>query len=385
VVNPATGESALIKLDPKCVDTTKGTVKVTLPFDGLFAFIQGDFEDNAGSNPGGGSNVVGSLQGGEGNENGDNSNDIIKKELTQPGEGQENPFSSNPNPLDGLLTEGQQDPGNDGDTEGGDGQAENKCVEHTADVMPVYCTETAVCKVCGENFHGLEHPKNQILFRNTGERWEDVSSGRWRYITKEYYCNVCDTVTKTEEDRFYYPDYVSKPAEPSKDLQNVEDLLKNLNGLTLTPFTGEGATAVERIQAALETGEDDSGFTVRPVQVAFETEGTGQDIVQSADNITVVNPDGISVTMGDENGQSVQLDPGQATVTTGDGDDFFLIEDIVKPSGGFDDDDQFVLDPDYSSGAEVSVDAGDGFDLLLLLGPAIKHQFEFSGGKFHMH
>ena len=40
VVNPATGESAVIRLDPKCVDNVKGVVKVVLPFDGLFAFIQ---------------------------------------------------------------------------------------------------------------------------------------------------------------------------------------------------------------------------------------------------------------------------------------------------------------------------------------------------------
>ncbi len=40
VINPATGESALIRLDPRNVNNVKGTVKVALPFDGLFAFIQ---------------------------------------------------------------------------------------------------------------------------------------------------------------------------------------------------------------------------------------------------------------------------------------------------------------------------------------------------------
>ena len=40
VINPATGESALIRLDPRNVNNVKGTEKVTLPFDGLFALIQ---------------------------------------------------------------------------------------------------------------------------------------------------------------------------------------------------------------------------------------------------------------------------------------------------------------------------------------------------------
>lgn len=45
----------------------------------------------------------------------------------------------------------------------------------------------------------------------------------------------------------------------------------------------------------------------------------------------------------------------------------------------------FVMDETAQNNAEISVDAGDGFDLLTLLGQFIHHQFSYSKGQFHMH
>ena len=87
---------------------------------------------------------------------------------------------------------------------------------------------------------------------------------------------------------------------------------------------------------------------------------------------------------GDLGGVSVGVDPGQASIETGSGNDFFYLEGTnLYGLNSNEGDDEFVLDQD-SQHAEISVDAGDGFDLMRLIGQAIRHQFEFSGGKFHM-
>ncbi len=62
----------------------------------------------------------------------------------------------------------------------------------------------------------------------------------------------------------------------------------------------------------------------------------------------------------------------EVPVTTGDENDLFQLKGKLN---GTNNDDQ---------NAEISVDAGDGFDLLRLFGQSIKHKFEYKDGKFHM-
>ena len=161
--------------------------------------------------------------------------------------------------------------------------------------------------------------------------------------------------------------------------------------------TGAAVAATEASQSGTDNfnvglvsqkgGTEFNDATYTKVQTAVFDEGAkGEVNLTNNDGITteIVKADGLEVNMGSGD-NSVTIDGGQASVNTGDGEDTFNIQGAFKGdlnSGGGDD--EFVLDTDAQNNAEVSVDAGDGFDLMRLIGKAIQHQFEFSGGKFHM-
>lgn len=118
----------------------------------------------------------------------------------------------------------------------------------------------------------------------------------------------------------------------------------------------------------------------------FDEGAKGTANLTSDSNITaeLVNPNGLKVTTGDGN-NDIAINGGEASVNTGAGEDLFQVLGNVKGelNSGLGDD-EFQLDEAAQKNAEISVDAGDGFDLLTLFGNAVKHSFSFQNGKFHM-
>ena len=192
--------------------------------------------------------------------------------------------------------------------------------------------------------------------------------------------------------------------EPSEE--ELKALLGDNSGLTqqtqnaIEKLLAEGGPVVATDGAQSGTDDNSVGLvsqkggtefkdaTYTKVETAVFDEGASGEVNLTSDNgITteLVNPNGLELNLGNGN-NIVAITDGQSSVNTGDGDDNFFLqgeftEAKIDSGNG---DDTFVLDQDAQAGAEVSVDAGDGFDLMRLIGQAIQHQFEFSGGKFHM-
>ena len=57
-------------------------------------------------------------------------------------------------------------------------------------------------------------------------------------------------------------------------------------------------------------------------------------------------------------------------------------EELDNVTGGNDD---FAIDNGYNENYEVSVNPGDGLDLLRLIQKVNQNKFEFGGSKFHQH
>lgn len=151
------------------------------------------------------------------------------------------------------------------------------------------------------------------------------------------------------------------------------------NGTATSDSSAEGLYASK--------GTNLNGATFDNVTTAVFDEGAkGTANLTSDSNITaeLVNPNGLNVTTGDGN-NDIAVDGGQASVTTGSGEDLFTFNGNVKGlfKSGLGDDD-FQLNEEAQKNAEISVDAGDGFDVMTLFGASIKHSFSFSNGKFHM-
>lgn len=167
----------------------------------------------------------------------------------------------------------------------------------------------------------------------------------------------------------------------------IEALLNGGANVAATESQDTGTNDAAASLVNQKSGTDFTDATFTKVETAVFDEGTSGAVnLTGNDGITteLVNPGGLQLNM-DSGDNEVKIDGGQASVITGDGNDVFNFTGDFKgqlESGGGDD--TFVLDQDTQTEAQISVDAGDGFDLMRLLGKAIEHQFEFNGGKFHM-
>ena len=163
--------------------------------------------------------------------------------------------------------------------------------------------------------------------------------------------------------------------------------LLNESPVSTTENLGDASgNTTDNVLVLQDTNFSDATYT--KVETAVFDEGASGKVNLTSDkNITteIVNPGGLAVNTGDGD-NTVTIDGGQASVNTGAGDDPFSslkgdVKGVFKSGIG---DDGFALDQDAQKNAEISVDAGDGFDLMRLFGNDIKHRFDFSGGKFHM-
>jgi len=100
---------------------------------------------------------------------------------------------------------------------------------------------------------------------------------------------------------------------------------------------------------------------------------------------------GVTVNTGNGNntfniGNANTDKPFDVSVNTGDGNDTMNVEGTVRGEINTGDGNlELTMDASAQQTAEISVNAGEGFDLLKLLGQTAKHLFEFVNGKFHMH
>ena len=151
--------------------------------------------------------------------------------------------------------------------------------------------------------------------------------------------------------------------------------------------SGSDSTAVGLVSQKGGTEFTDATYT--NVQTAVFDEGAaGKENLTSDENITteIGNVHGLAVNRGNDN-NAVMIEDGQASVNTGDGADLFNLRGEIKgefTNGNGNGDDEFMLDETAQKNAEISIDAGEGFDLLTLLGNFVKHQFSFKDGQFHM-
>lgn len=102
------------------------------------------------------------------------------------------------------------------------------------------------------------------------------------------------------------------------------------------------------------------------------------------DSIDNVSSDQLIDGINNSDNNSISLDRGDS-VNTGDGNEPFQLMNNVH--GLFDSgigNNGLVLDDVANKNAEISVDAGDGFDLMKLFGTNIKHSFSFRDGDFRM-
>ena len=189
----------------------------------------------------------------------------------------------------------------------------------------------------------------------------------------------------------------------NSDVANQEAVLVSsdakLDNLTL----GNGTTA---LVVGTGTSGDVAMETQEPATVQMDGASVNLAISNDADNsVTLSNASGSSLSVGDGNnavnvagGTNVSVETGDgdnnitmtdatnASVKTGDGDDTISVNGAVSgniQSGSGDL--TLVMDQSAQENAQISVDAGDGFDLLQLFGNVVKHTFEFVNGRFHMH
>lgn len=115
------------------------------------------------------------------------------------------------------------------------------------------------------------------------------------------------------------------------------------------------------------------------------TSGTANLNNQGPVNAAVENVNQLLLNVNNNADNSISLTVSNVSVDTGNGNDLFNFSGRI--TGQFntgDGNDLFNLDSVAQESAEISVDAGDGFDLMTLFGASIKHTFSFTAGKFHM-
>jgi hypothetical protein len=175
-----------------------------------------------------------------------------------------------------------------------------------------------------------------------------------------------------------------KLSEATKDA--IQALIQGSALLVGGPIS-EGNQTDTNLVSEPQTNFQDAEYT--KVQTAVFDEGT-QGTVNLTNNEPVtaelVNVKELTVNMPGKGNNSAFMDGGQASVNTGDGNDLFDFKGKVEgefSSGSGDD--SFVLDPEAAEQAAISVDAGEGFDMLRLLNVIGKHQFTLVNGQFHMH
>lgn len=168
----------------------------------------------------------------------------------------------------------------------------------------------------------------------------------------------------------------------------------NVSGATGGGVTaGHGDNLVNVVDAS--NVSVDLGDGANSVNLGGSTGTSNVDVNLGAGNNNVniggEGANGVSVSTGNGNnnisvGNAMSSAPFNVSVTTGDGDDTMDLQGNVNgqfTSGAGDL--EISLDATAQEQAQISVDAGEGFDLLRLIGRAVKHAFEFVNGRFHMH
>ena len=169
----------------------------------------------------------------------------------------------------------------------------------------------------------------------------------------------------------------------SADVSNQEAVLVS-SGATLDNLTTGSDTT------ALVVGDGAQGTATMETQDATTVQLDGAQVAltinNDADNVvTMRDANGSSLTTGNGDNTVNMADTANASVKTGDGDDTINISgttsgNIQTGSGDL----TMVMDQSAQENAQITVDAGDGFDLLQLIGNAVKHTFSFVNGLFHM-
>ena len=169
----------------------------------------------------------------------------------------------------------------------------------------------------------------------------------------------------------------------SADVSNQEAVLVS-SGATLDNLTTGSDTT------ALVVGDGAQGTATMETQDATTVQLDGAQVAltinNDADNVvTMRDANGSSLTTGNGDNTVNMADTANASVKTGDGDDTINISgttsgNIQTGSGDL----TMVMDESAQENAQITVDAGDGFDLLQLIGNAVKHTFSFVNGLFHM-
>jgi len=197
---------------------------------------------------------------------------------------------------------------------------------------------------------------------------------------------------------------------------NLEITNNANNTVNISGATGGGVkagdgnnevTVTDGKDASVELGNGNNKVSIDGEQGA---ENVSLTVGDGNNNVSVQNATNTSITMGSDSGTGRQTltlsqDTGttveikgkgnneltldnstDASVTTGDGDDLMNLQGAVSGTfktgaGNL----EMTLDQTAQEQAEISVDAGEGFDMLRLLGNAVKHLFQFVNGKFHMH
>ena len=169
----------------------------------------------------------------------------------------------------------------------------------------------------------------------------------------------------------------------SADVSNQEAVLVS-SGATLDNLTTGSNTT------ALVVGDGAQGTATMETQDATTVQLDGAQVAltinNDADNVvTMRDANGSSLTTGNGDNTVTMADTANASVKTGDGDDTINISgttsgNIQTGSGDL----TMVMDESAQENAQITVDAGDGFDLLQLMGNAVKHTFNFVNGLFHM-
>ena len=127
------------------------------------------------------------------------------------------------------------------------------------------------------------------------------------------------------------------------------------------------------------------------VEVAIIDEGASGDVNFTSKNgvtIDITSPEGLAVNVPNNANNNILWHDGRGSVMTGDGDDFMALEgavtgQVTTGSGDL----TLTLDKVAQEQAEISVDAGDGFDIMKLLGQTVDHSISFKAGDkgIHMH
>ena len=177
---------------------------------------------------------------------------------------------------------------------------------------------------------------------------------------------------------------LSSFAKESVISQDTKDAMQNLlNDVGPSPisFISSDANTNSSNASVLQSDNVHPAVSQKDEPGVFNQQNINIDI----NLVGIDNVNNLQIPSQNQGNEIQAVNGSQVSVDTGGGDDLFKFSNDIKGQlNSGKGDDTFILDQAAQEKAEISVDAGDGFDVMEFFGQSKKHSFSFKNGKFHM-